>query len=368
MIRVLQVVGSLGYAGVEAVVMNFYRNIDRSKIQFDFITCSPIKQRYDDEIEAMGGGIHRLPSRFSSPFSYMKSLYNIIKNNDYKIVHIHQNSASIAMDGMVAKCANVPIIIGHSHNISCNVLWQHYIFKLFVNSVIDYRMACSVEAGYWVFGKKKSVEVVNNAIDANIYRFSSELRDGIRKSLNLDGKHVIGFVGRLHKQKNPYRLIEIFNEIHNKIPYAHLLVVGDGEEKEGLLNKCAEYGISSNVSFIGKVDNVNEIMMAMDVFLFPSLFEGLGLVVIEAQAAGLPCVISENVPAPDLTKQCVIVKLDEPSEVWAQKVIDRLNHKRENQYNNIARDGYDIVTEAKKIENKYISLYAKHCESQIYNC
>ena len=135
--RVLQIVGSLGYAGLEAVVMNYYRHVNKEHIQFDFITYSLNRERYDDEIEQLGGRIFRLPSRSRRPLEYMKSLYGVIRENNYQIVHVHQNSASMMMDGIVARLCGVPVVIGHSHNTRCNVLWQHYLFRPFVNVLIS---------------------------------------------------------------------------------------------------------------------------------------------------------------------------------------------------------------------------------------
>lgn len=183
-LRVLQIHGSLGWAGVETVIMNYYRNIDRDKVQFDFTSCSSVKQRLEDEIIKGGGNIYRLPSRNRHPVSYMIGLYRLLREKNYKIVHIHQNSASMAMDAFVAKISGVKCIIGHSHNTSCNILWQHYLFKPFVNLFLDFRFACSAEAGKWVFGDRQC-SIVRNAIDVNKYRFNQKVRSEIRNKLNL---------------------------------------------------------------------------------------------------------------------------------------------------------------------------------------
>lgn len=183
MVRVLQVIGSLGYAGVEAVVMNYYRHIDRTKVQFDFVTCSQAPERYDEEILQMGGRIYRLPSRSGKPFVYMIALKRVIKGYGYKIVHIHQNSASMAMDGIVAKSSHVPVVIGHSHNTRCNVMWQHYLFKPLVNHVVTHRFACSEDAGKWIFGNRKDIRMVNNAIDSRKYHFDESTRSRVRQEL-----------------------------------------------------------------------------------------------------------------------------------------------------------------------------------------
>ncbi|MGM9709306.1 MAG: glycosyltransferase family 1 protein [Prevotella sp.] len=357
MIKILQVVGSLGWAGLEAVVMNYYRNIDRSKVQFDFITCSDKPQRYDDEILLRGGVIYRLPLRSKYPFAYMKVLRRVIKENRYKIVHIHQNSASMTMEGFVAKMCGVPVVIGHSHNTKCNVLWQHYLFKPLVNFVLTNRFACSKEAGEWVFGNKKKVKVVNNAIDTKKYHFDKELRDRKRRELGLQGKFVVGFVGRLHEQKNPFRLIKIFNSMLKVNPNSQLLLIGDGNLELSLKTKCIDLGISNNVSFLGIRSDVNELMMAMDVFLFPSLYEGLGLVVIEAQATGLLCVVSENVPAPNMTGLVRIVKLADENKKWVENLLTPHNLKREDATDMIIKGHYDILHEARELQLFYYQNY-----------
>lgn len=352
MLRVLQVIGSLGYAGVEAVVMNYYRHINREQIQFDFITCSSKPERYDEEIKQLGGRIFRLPSRSRHPLEYMKALYDVIRTYHYQIVHIHQNSASMVMDGVVARLCGVPVVIGHSHNTRCNVLWQHYLFRPFVNLLFKHRWACTTEAGKWVFGNRK-VKILRNGIDTQRFRFNEEIRTSLRKQLGLTDELLIGFVGRLHYQKNPYRLLEIFAEFLKKKGNAHLLIVGDGEEREGMIQTCRELNILPNVHFVGQVTNVHEMMMAMDVFLFPSVFEGLGLVVIEAQATDLPCVVSENVPAPDLTGKLSVCQLGDDNETWVKTILNHASGNRCDTSLEIRNGGYDIAYEARGLEEEY---------------
>ena len=352
--RILHVVGTLGYAGVEAVVMNYYRHINREQIQFDFITYSSKPDRFDEEIEQLGGRIFRLPSR-ANPLKYMKALYRVIRDNNYRNVHIHHSSASIVMDGIVCRLCGVPVVIGHSHNTSCDVMWQHYLLKPFVNGLIKNRLACSVEAGKWVFGKSK-VKVLYNGIDAKRFRFNEEKRITIRKELGLTDELLVGFVGRLNRQKNPYRLLEIFADVRKKQDNARLLIVGDGGERERMLQTCRELNILPYVHFMGQVTNVHELMMAMDVFLFPSVFEGLGVVVIEAQAADLPCVVSENVPAPDMTGRLSVCRLEDENEVWVKAIMNCATDKRSDTSHQIREGGYDIVHGAVALEDYYKSV------------
>lgn len=357
MVRVLQVIGSLGYAGVEAVVMNFYRNIDRTQVQFDFITCSSVPERYDSEIISMGGSIYRLPSRLRHPFSYMKALKNVITQNNYKIVHIHQNSASMAMDAVVAKLCEATTIIGHSHNTRCNVLWQHYLLRPIVNHVVTNRMACSEDAGKWIFGKRDDITIVNNAIDANEFHFNNESRRSVRQAINVEDKYVVGYVGRLYDgQKNLYRLLDIFSIVTRKRHDAVLVMIGDGPDKIELENKIGYLGLEKKVVLLGKRNDVNRLMMAMDVLAMPSLYEGMPVVIVEAQATGLRCVISDRVPAPDLIGDVQVLGLEQSDDDWAKALLKGSSNSRENATQKIIDGHYDIAHEAKYLQEFYLNL------------
>ena len=359
MIRVLQVIGSLGYAGIEAVVMNYYRFVDRSKIQFDFITCSQTQERYDEEIQKLGGRIHRLPSRSRKPFAYMAALKKVIKDNDYKIVHIHQNSASVAMDGIVAKMCGVPVIIGHSHNTRCNVMWQHYMFRPIVNFVVDYRCGGTMKTGEWIFGKRKDMKIITNAINTDLYRFSAERREAKRNELGVGNKLVIGFVGRLHEQKNVFRIVDIMNDLVKSKKDVIALLIGDGPDREGLDAKIHEYNLEDYVKLLGKRDDINDMMMAFDVFLMPSLYEGVPVVSVESQATGVLCVMSDNVQVPDLSDNITFLSLDEPNSVWIEHITKNPKYNRvDAQKIMISRD-YDMAHEAKKLESFYLESLAK---------
>lgn len=356
MIRVLQVIGSLGYAGVEAVVMNYYRNIDTSKVQFDFITCSMTPQRYDDEIIERGGIIIRIPSRSRKPFQYMHALSKAIKENHYDIVHINQNSASMAMDMLVCKRCGVKTVIGHSHNTRCNVLWQHYLFRPFVNMLCNYRFACSEAAGEWVFGKRKDVFICHNAIDSDKYAFSEAIRAKYREELGLENKYVVGFIGRLHEQKNLFRAMAIFAEVKKKNNNAVFVLVGDGELKEKLKQLVRDLNVADAVSFLGQRDDVANIMSVFDVFFMPSLYEGMPVVMAEAQAAGLKCVVSDRVPAPNLTGRVEYLSLDQSNEEWVRSLLSDFETDRKSVTEQIKKENYDIKTEANKLQNFYMGL------------
>ena len=352
MVRVLQVTGALGYAGLETVVMNYYRHMDTSKVQFDFITCSPVKERYDEEIEKRGGRIYRLPSRSRSPFAYMCGLRKVIKENQYQVVHVHQNSASMTMDGIAARMCGVKTIIGHSHNTSCSVIWQHYLFKTVVNRVFNIRFACSKEAGIWVFGRKAHVRVIKNAIDIYEYKFDDSKRNCIRKQIGLNNSYIVGFVGRLHEQKNLFRFLDICKAVQLIRADTVAVIVGEGPEKDRLRNYALDNGIEAK--FLGHRDDIPNLMMAFDVFLMTSHYEGLPVVEVEAQASGLPIVISDKVPAVDLLGTLKQVELDKEDSEWAQVIINQKAHNRTEASAILRQKGYDIEYEAKKLEKFYI--------------
>ena len=358
MVRVLQVIGSLGWAGVEAVVMNYYRHVDRSQFQFDFITSSREPERYDEEIAALGGRIHRLPSRARHPLAYMRALRRVIRENGYRIVHIHQNSASMAMDALSARLCRVPVIIGHSHNTRCNVLWQHYLFKPFVNLFLTHRFACSEGAGRWVFGRR-SFRIITNAVDPDLFRFDGEARAALRKELGLRGT-VIGFVGRLHPQKNVLRIPGIFRAVKALEEDSSLLLVGDGQEREVLEQALRDL---PDVCLAGRREDVPKLLSAMDVFLLPSLYEGLPTVLAEAQASGLPCVLSDRYPAIDLLDRVKVLSLEESDEAWARALLSRDSFPREEAAAAVRAGGYDIRAEAQKLQALYASFLEAAGES-----
>lgn len=350
MVRVLQVIGSLGWAGVETVVMNYYRAVDRDKVQFDFVTCSSTPERYDAEVEGMGGRVFRLPSRSRSPLAYMRSLRSLIGSEGYPVVHVHQNSASMVMDGACAKAAGCPCVVGHSHNTSCNVLWQHRLFRPFANRFFDFRMACSPEAGRWVFGDRGDVRVVRKAVDVGRFAFDPDARSRVRRSFGVEqDAFVVGFVGRLHPQKNPSKALSVFSEVLRRRPGARLLVVGDGPLK-GELESASLPG----ATFLGTRRDVHELMSAMDVFVMPSLFEGLPLVAVEAQAAGLPCVVSDSVPVPDLVGSLQRLPVDAADSVWADAVLGAGLPDRAKASEALRAGGYDIAVEAESLQAFYL--------------
>jgi len=363
-IRVLQVFGKLNRGGAEISIMNLYRKINRSKVQFDFIVHTEKKCAFDDEIRSLGGKIFRIPSyKGKNHFQYKQAWHSFFKKHpEYRIIHGHvRSTASLYL--RIAKKYGLKTI-AHSHNTSSGYGFKGLVknvFQIPIRYTADYFFACSQPAGVWLFGhqtcRKKNFYVIKNAIDANKFGFNPEVRIKKRRELGVQEKLVIGHVGRFCQQKNHLFLIDIFKEIKSKKEKSILLLVGDGELRSLIEDKIFELGLNESVVFTGVRSDVPELVQAMDVLLFPSLYEGLPVTLIEAQTAGLPCIISKNIPDEVMvTKDLVsFVSLSETPERWSDLVIENAEgFSRRNRYPDIVKAGYDVNTSAKWLQEFYL--------------
>lgn len=355
-IRVLHVVTYMGRGGLETMIMNYYRHMDRSKVQFDFLTHRDEKWDYDDEIESLGGRIYHLPRL--NPFSpkYLKSLDDFFRSHkEYDIVHCHQDCLS----GIVLKYAKkngVPFTIAHSHSSNQNKNFK-YLIKLAakrnITKYADYLFACGKEAGKWMFNTD-DFTILNNAIDTESYIYDKEKSLNMRKKLGIENKFVVGHVGRFRREKNHSFIIDIFKKVSEIRDDALLMLVGDGELMEDMKNKVSSLGLDDKVMFLGSRSDVSDLMQAMDVFIFPSLYEGFPLTMIEAQSSGLNCIISDKIPQECIiSKNVKIVGLDKSCTDWANEVINVDNSKR-NQCKEIDNNKYDIKSNTLWLEDFYL--------------
>lgn len=364
MIRVLQCVNDMHRAGLETMLMNYYRNIDRSKIQFDFLTHRPERSDYDQEIENLGGKMYyapRLyPQNYPAYFKFMKKFY---KNHpEYLIVHSHIDTMSY-LPLLAAKRANVPIRIAHSHNTSIDKDFKYVLkqlFRLGINSVSNVHFACGEEAGRFLFGKE-SFQIIPNAVDAEQFYFNPNLRGKKRKELNVENKFVVGHVGRISYQKNHEFLVKIFKEITKLINNAVLLIIGIGEKEDEIRRLVGELGLTDSVRFLGNRSDVSELYQAMDVFVLPSLFEGIPVVGIEAQFSDLPCIFSDKVPKEvQFNEKCSFISLKETPYEWAKNIINKYDNSYRSKINvSILKSKYDIRQSYKILEDSYIQLFSK---------
>lgn len=365
-IRVASVIGRYIGGGVEAVTINYYRNIDKSKVQLDFICDEDSTNIPYEEIEEMGGKVIIIPS-YSKPFKYHKELKRVLKEGNYKIVHSNINTLSV-FSLFAAKCAGVPVRIAHSHSTTNKKEKKKNLMKQVLRPfskvfATDY-MCCSELAGRWLFGDKEydkgNVYLLNNAIDLDKFKYNETLRKKKRKELGIkDDTLVIGHIGRFVAQKNHDYLIDIFSEIHKKNNNSILLLAGQGPLMEDIKNKVKELNLEDSVKFLGQRNDANELYQAFDVFLLPSLYEGLPVVGVEAQAAGLLCYLSN-----DMTKETKVLditkfmSLNNTPKEWANNILDDVKkYKRIDTSKEMTAKNFNIKEEAKKLEEYYLNLY-----------
>lgn len=358
-IRILHIVTYMGRGGLETMLMNYYRNIDRTKVQFDFLVHRMEEADYDQEIKSLGGKIYRLPRLNPWSSRYLGTLNQLFKDHpEYQIVHSHLDCmAGIPLK--VAKKYGVKNRIAHSHNNS-QAKDLKYPLKLYYKRNIPKNatklFACGQEAGEWMF-QRDDFHILNNAIDAKKFRWNPKVSEEYREQLDLKDKFVLGHVGRFAPQKNHDFLIDIFYEVQKKYENSVLLLVGDGELRENIEKKVQDLGIADKVVFLGVRDDVEQLMQAMDVFVFPSLHEGVPLTMVEAQSAGIPCFISDGVPSECMKTNIVKqIPLSENPEVWADEIVKEAGNVKKDTYEQIVAADFDISTNAKWLQEYYESL------------
>lgn len=364
-IRVLHVVTIMNMGGLETLIMNLYRNINRDMVQFDFLVHRQEPGIYEDEIIRLGGRIFRVyPISPKTLFQYQIQLRRFFSNNlEYKIVHSHLDTLSTFVL-KAAKKAGIPCRIAHSHN-SKMLLDIKALFRIcsrfFINKYCTERFACSSQAAKWLFGRSelsnKGVVIFKNSIEAQKFQFDEEKRQSIRTELQIDNKLVVGHIGRFEYQKNHDFLIDIFLRINQINPNSVLLLVGTGGLEDKIKEKVISLNLNKNVIFMGVSKRVVDLLHGMDIFIFPSHFEGLGIVLIEAQATGLKCLTSETVPDEAIISPLIEkINLKERPEYWAQKALDYVNgYQRNNMIEVVRKMGYDIKTSAQTLEKFYLN-------------
>ncbi len=363
-IRVAEIVGKWCGGGVESVLMNYFRHIDRNKVQFDFICDSDSTDIPYEEIESLGGRVILCPP-YQKIFKYIKALKKIFKENNYQIVHSNINALSV-FPLYAAKKAGVPVRIAHSHSTSNKKEWKKTLIKNilrpFSKKYATKYFACTEHAGRWLFGNKAfdlgKVVIINNGIDLNKYAFNEKVRKIKRKEIGLtDSDIVIGHIGRFMEQKNHDFLVDIFYELHKDNKNYKLMLLGQGPLQDKIKNKVGYLGINNDVYFLGQKTDAYDYYQAMDLFLFPSLYEGLGMVFVEAQCSGLPCIASTEVPKiAKVSKNVHFIALNKPINAWTKIINESIGKERKADLDKIKSAGYDIVTEAKKLEKEYLNM------------
>lgn len=363
MIRVAVVMGKMHSGGKKNLVMEYYRHIDRSKVQFDFICDSDSNAIPEEEINALGGRVYRI-SPYQNILANMKDIRKLCRKNNYQILHGYNGTMNVfAM--IAAKQCGVPVRINESismaHSADKKTILKK-ILKPFSRLCSTHFMANGEECGRWQFGDKffeeGKVTVFKTVIDTEKNRFQPELREKTRYEYNLTDNIVFGHIGRLTAQKNTLFIIDVFNEIAKKEPRAKLIIIGDGELREPMISRINDYGISEKVIYLGRREDIQQFYNAMDCFLLPSLYEGLPVVGIEAECCGLPMVFSteiprESSPCDDLG---LFLPLSEPADVWADHIIDWINTIERKDYSQqVLQAGFDSACQASKLALYYES-------------
>lgn len=373
-LRIAHIIGKWVGGGVEAVVMNYYRNINKNEIQFDFICDEDSTNIPYEEINSLGGKVILIPP-YQKVFEYQKELKRVLEEGNYKIVHSHINALSV-FPLRAAKKAGVTIRIAHSHSTTNKKEWKKNILKTILKPfskiyATDY-FACTEHAARWLFGNKTyengEVYILNNAIDIKKFEFNKEKREKKRAELGI-GKDMLiyGHVGRFVEQKNHKFLIKVFYEIHKKNKNTKLLLIGQGPLELQIREQVKKLGIEDAVLFLGQRNDVNEMYQVFDIFIFPSLYEGLGMVLIEAQCSGCFCVTSNEVPKiAAVTKHIKFIELDDNSEKWCNIIEDIQCSDREKLDLSKLYETYDIFTETKKLENVYYKKYNQYDNIELF--
>ncbi|WML45824.1 glycosyltransferase family 1 protein [Neobacillus sp. PS3-40] len=374
--RILHIVSSMDRGGAETLIMNIYRNLDRSKIQFDFVTHTKNKGDFDEEIISLGGNIQQISSLGESgPIRYFKELKRIMASNHYVAIHSHTDYQS-GFPALAAKVCGIKKRVCHSHsnNWSKNSGFKDKFILKVLQILIKFSAtnfcSCSKEAAEFLFGKKMvdqcKVDILNNGIDINQFLSIQNSRDSVIQELNLPKEvKIVGHVGRFSQSKNHFFLLKILKHIVETDPTFVALLVGDGPLKNQIEKEAEKLGLLKNIRFLGVRADIPRLMKAFDVFLFPSLFEGFGIVTLEAQCAGTPCVVSNGVPiATDMGLDLMsFISLKEDLTMWSKKIKSAILLNRptdETISRNFIKNGFSIHDNVPK----WVSLYLKETKKQ----
>lgn len=363
-VKILQVFTTLNRGGAEVNMMNYLRNMDCSKFQMDFLLHRSERGAFEEEVKEYGCQVFHVPALHPLKLNaYRKEVQSFFQeHSDYDIVH-GQTSEIGAIIYEEAEKQKIPVIIAHAHLAKMN--WDvkspfRLVWRRLTRQFADTYFTCSQDAAVWLFGKKgaKRAWQMNNAIDTEIFRYNPAVRENIRRQLDLKTELCFLCVARFQKQKNHLFLLEVFSQIIKLQPDAKLFLVGDGELKNAIEKKMDDLNLRNSVLLLGLRSDVNVLLQAMDVFLMPSLFEGLPVSLVEAQASGLHCVISDTISEESILIDDLVrmISLKDSPKKWAEEIIAFSDYERKDTSPLILEKGYDIRENAKRLEQKYVEL------------
>ncbi len=377
-IRILQVFTIMNRGGAESMIMNYYRSIDRHKIQFDFLVHRKEKAAFDDEIEKLGGKIYKLsPINPLSPKAYyneLRDFFNI--HNQYKIIHSHLNTFSY-FPLKIAKEFSIPCRIAHAHIAIEKIKLQDFFiggesYKETLKKLIKFYLkrkvhkypthffSCGEKAGKWLFGEKTPFTIMNNAINAKVFTYNSEVRLEYIKKYHLENHLIIGHVGRFSSQKNHSYLLRVFSSLLKKKDNCSLILVGDGPLRKKIEQEANSLAINSNIHFLGVRSDIPQLYQMFDAFVFPSFYEGLPVTLIEAQSAGVKVFASDRITSEvHLTDDINFLPITISPDIWAEKILEKIEHKKSNNFDFIKEKGYDIQRNTELFQEFYLKQMYK---------
>lgn len=351
----------LDFEGITSVIYNYTNAMDKSDLQIDFLTFGNMKSELRDRFEKIGN-ILFVSHRKKDVFMYIRDLKSVLKEKRYDVVHIHGNSGTMLIEVLLSKISRVKKVLIHCHSTSTSHPFANLLMKLPMNLLSDVRIACSHEAGAWLYGGLEYI-VLNNAIEVNLFRYNADVRDECRRKLEVNERFLIGHVGNFYEVKNHSFLIDVFYEFHKIYSDSALILLSDGPNLESIKQKVSNLGLSKSVFFMGRCSDVYCWYQAMDVFLLPSLWEGFPVVTLEGQASGLPMLISDtitkDVKVTDCVKQIPLSNINRwIEEIMRIKQSDRGEYRDDISSKNqllIAERGYDISVEANRLLQIYMT-------------
>lgn len=353
--KVIMVANKLDVTGISTVIMNYCSNLDLSKFDVEIAAGYPISEIHKNVCQCLEIKLHELPNRKQNSKRYYKELNQILRSGNYDILHVHGNSATMAVELFLAWIHGVKVRIPHSHNTTCTSMKLHKILRPMFDCLYTQAFACGQKAGEWLYGSKLFY-IIPNGFNTEKYKFSQQARDKIRGQLKLENFFVIGHIGRFNEQKNQPFLIDVFEEYAKTHSNAVLLLVGIGPDYEKTKRLAEQSLYKDRIIFYGETDASQELYSAMDVFVLPSRYEGMPVVLVEAECSGLYCIISDKVTNEmNIDNHIVSLSLDEPVKKWCEIIekVPMMDRERFFDENCTAISQYNITTNAKRLEKLY---------------
>lgn len=366
MVKVLRIIGQCKTGGTETIALNYYRNLDHTKVKMDLLFYGESLSRFNEELAKNGDRVINVTDYTNNLLKSVLDIARVVRENNYDVVHSQLNALNFfpLLGALLGGC-KIRLASNHS-TASLRYETKKTILKYLIRPSVKWTAnryaACSVHAGEWCFGKKaikeNKVHIIKNAIDLGVFKYDDSIRNKVRFENNWNGKYVIGHAGRFTEQKNHFFIVDIFKRVSEMCPNAILVLIGDGHLVEPVKRRVDRLGLKEKVVFMGTRFDVSDLMQGMDLFLFPSLYEGLGNVITESQAVCLRSVCSDKVPNEvKMTDLVDFLSLKDPVGLWADKVLQYSNgYERHDMHQEIQAAGYEIKSAARDLERYYYSL------------